>query len=330
LILLIDDGWFGQKHVLLFGDLLQLPPVREDPAFIHLSDDKIRKYLGSLSATNLWTTLFDYDELTINMRQQGDKSYCELLSRIRVGLLTKSDCEILEKRKISFKSEYFETRVNELCDFINNLPSDTVCLLPTCYMCDVLNAAMLSRIASKEILLIAEDTIDCIPYIKKRVTKVLTDNDDDNTRTAGLSKQITIKIGAKVMIRRNIDATLGLVNGTIATVISVVRDTTTDCIEKIKLLLPSGLEYFIERVSVKFQVMDRAYVIRKQFPLSLSYGITIHKSQGLSLQNAIIDIGNSVFSCGHVYVALSRVTSLDGLHLIILILRPYLLVKKLL
>jgi len=105
------------------------------------------------------------------MRQQGDGSYCELLSRIRVGLLTKSDCEILEKRKISFKGEYFETRVNELCDFISNLPCDTVCLLPTCYMCDVLNAAMLSRITSKEILLIAEDTIDCIPYIKKKSNK---------------------------------------------------------------------------------------------------------------------------------------------------------------
>jgi len=61
-------------------------------------------------------------------------------------------------------------------------------------------------------------------------------------------------------------------------------------------------------------VMDKAFVIRKQFPLSLSYGITIHKSQGLSLQNAIMDIGNSVFTCGQIYVALSRVTSLDGLH----------------
>jgi len=69
------------------------------------------------------------------------------------------------KRKISFKGESFETRLNELCDFINNLPSDTVCLLPTCHMCDVLNIAMLNRIVSKEILLIAEDIIDCVPYI---------------------------------------------------------------------------------------------------------------------------------------------------------------------
>lgn len=62
--------------------------------------------------------------------------------------------------------------------------------------------------------------------------------------------------------------------------------------------------------------MNRAYVTRKQFPLSLSYGITIHKSQGLSLKCAIMDIGNFIFNCGQVYVALSRVTSLDGLHLI--------------
>jgi len=74
--------------------------------------------------------------------------------------------------------------------------------------------------------------------------------------------------------------------------------------------------------------MDRAYVIRKQFPLSLSYGITVHKNQGLNLQNAIMDIGNSIFSCDEVYVALSRVTSLDGLYLINFDLHLYLLVKK--
>jgi len=55
--------------------------------------------------------------------------------------------------------------------------------------------------------------------------------------------------------------------------------------------------------------MDRAYVIRKQFLLSLSYGITIHKSQGLNLQNPIMDISNSIFSCGEVYIALSQITS---------------------
>jgi len=66
-----------------------------------------------------------------------------------------------------------------------------------------------------------------------------------------------------MMIKRNIDAILGLMNGTIAKVISVVRDPCTDYVEEIKLLLPSGLEYSIERVSVKFEMIDRAYVIKK-------------------------------------------------------------------
>lgn len=264
----------------------------------------------------MWATLFEYDELTINMRQQEDTSYRDLLSRIRIGLLTKSDSEVLENRKISFKSISFESTLHELCNFINDLPSDIVCLLPTCHTCDVLNTAMLNRISSEEILLIAEDTVECIPYVKKKILKLLSDNDDNNSRTAGLSKRITIKIGAKVMIRRNIDASLGLVNDTIGTVISIVKDTLTNNIKKIKLLLPSGMEFLIEKVNVKFELMDRAYVIRKQFPLTLSYGITIHKSQGLSLRNVIVDIGNSVFNCGQVYVALSRVTSIEGLHLI--------------
>jgi len=51
---------------------------------------------------------------------QRNSTYRELLSRIRVGLVTKSDCDILKKRKISFKGESFETRLNGLCDF--NLP----------------------------------------------------------------------------------------------------------------------------------------------------------------------------------------------------------------
>lgn len=65
------------------------------------------------------------------------------------------------------------------------------------------------------------------------------------------------------MIRRNIDATLSLVNGTIAKIISVVQDPSTGYVEQIKLLLPSGVEYSIERVNVKFEVVDRAFVIRK-------------------------------------------------------------------
>jgi len=76
-------GHFGSIFGDFFrksGDLLQLPPIHEDSPFVRLAE-KIHKYLSSLSAINLWTTLFDCDELTINMRQQRDGIY-ELLSRI--------------------------------------------------------------------------------------------------------------------------------------------------------------------------------------------------------------------------------------------------------
>ena len=58
------------------------------------------------------------------------------------------------------------------------------------------------------------------------------------------------------------------------------------------------------------------YIHRKQFPLILSYAITIHKCQGLSLDTAIIDLSTDVFGDGMVYLALSSVRTLNGLHLL--------------
>jgi len=88
-----EDGWFGQKYILLFGNLLQLSPVHKDPVFVQLSNDKINKYIGSLNAVNLWTTLFDYDKLTINMRQQRMRQNTTfgqtLLSIIHIDSVTK-------------------------------------------------------------------------------------------------------------------------------------------------------------------------------------------------------------------------------------------------
>jgi len=65
------------------------------------------------------------------------------------------------------------------------------------------------------------------------------------------------------MIRRNIYASLGLVNGII---ISIVQDKITDYIEKVKILFPTGMD-FIERVSVKFQVIDRVYKLNQVYKL---------------------------------------------------------------
>ena len=63
-------------------------------------------------------------------------------------------------------------------------------------------------------------------------------------------------------------------------------------------------------------IMKNFYVYRKQYPMILAYAVTIHKCQGLSLDCAIVDLSDKVFSVGMTHVALSRVRSLSGLHLI--------------
>jgi len=137
----------------------------------------------------------------------------------------------------------------------------------------------------------------------------------DSSRTAGLEKYIKIKLNCKVMIIRNIDVSLGLVNGTIGTVKQVINDGFSGIPIKIKITVKKR-EFEIDRVKGKFEVFPGAFIYKNQFPIILVYGITIHKSQGMSLECCIADIGNNIFSCGQTYVALSRVTSLNGLHLI--------------
>lgn len=86
-----QNGWFGKKHLVVFGDLLQLQPVREKSPFEKLSTTKINKLLGSLSMPNLCIERIIYDELTINMRQLNDSDFVEMLNIIRLGVATQKD-----------------------------------------------------------------------------------------------------------------------------------------------------------------------------------------------------------------------------------------------
>ena len=132
----------------------------------------------------------------------------------------------------------------------------------------------------------------------------------DSNLTAGLEAVLYLAVGARVMLRRNIDTTNGLVNGACGTVTAVGKKAVTvrfDHDEK---------EHAVEKVKSRFFVIKNFSVYRKQFPLVLAYAVTIHKSQGLSLDCAILDLSDNVFSPGMAYVALSRVRTLSGVHLI--------------
>ena len=119
------------------------------------------------------------------------------------------------------------------------------------------------------------------------------------------------------MLWHNIDVTLGLVNRAIGTVHSVQRCIDhANKVDTITITFSNNQEHCLKRVNSKFEIFDKAYVIRSQFPITTAYAITIHKSQGLTLDHVLTDIGNTIFTCGQAYVALSRVKSIEGLHII--------------
>ena len=118
--------------------------------------------------------------------------------------------------------------------------------------------------------------------------------------TAGLERTLRVAEGVRVMLRRNICTKSGLVNSSLGTVAKVKSKQLMVKFDH----LPEPVE--INRVRSKFQVLKKFYVYRTQYPLILAYAVTIHKCQGLSLNCAIIDLSNNVFSSGMAYVALSR------------------------
>ena len=300
------NDWFGSMNVLFVGDLLQLPPVNGAPVFEQLHTKAILTRLGCMSSVNIWKETVVYDELTVNERQKEDAHYSELLNEIRLGVLTDDAKATLQERLI-------HTSVVDKFEELQSQGRSPVCLFPTRKACRKFNCEMLSRLSAETIEIPCVDDVDETAGPRKwnqKAAEQLEKLNQDCNMTAGLEAVLRIAIGARVMLRRNIDTAHGLVNGAIGTVTSISAQYVTIKFDH------NGQTTKIAKVKSKFQVMKTFYVFRKQFPLILAYAVTIHKCQGLSLDCAIIDLSEEVFSPGMAYVALSRVRSLSGLHLI--------------
>ncbi|CAH0382899.1 unnamed protein product [Bemisia tabaci] len=312
-----DRAPMGGLNIFTTGDLLQLSPVKGRPVYMNLTTQQRQKHFNSLCSINLWTEYFtDYDELQINMRQRTDPSFCELLANTRLGYCSEEDLKTLRSRQISFKNPDPDNRLKEVARFVvEQQGHNAICCLPVLDMCRALNESILStHISSEEVLLIAEDSIECKLTERNRAQKRLRDLEEDCSRTAGLEKVIVVKEGAKIILKKNLDMTKKFVNGATGTLLTIKYDLNK---RPSSLLLQMDLGILeLEPDSKKFELITGVYVHRKQFPIAVAYGISIHKSQGLSLDSCTTDIGNRIFTCGQSYVALSRVKTLEGLHII--------------
>ena len=126
-------------------------------------------------------------------------------------------------------------------------------------------------------------------WSKKEAEKLEKLNQDSNL-TTGLEAVLYLAVGVRVMLCRNIDITNGLVNGACGTVNAVGKKAVT-----VKFGHDEK-EHAVEKVKSRFFVMKKLSVCRKQFPLVLAYAVTVHKSQGLSLNCAILDLSDNVFN----------------------------------
>ena len=275
---------FGGVHVLACGDLFQLPPIiKESEERIIYEKYESVYFFDSHSFKEM--DEIHYFELTESFRQEEDQKFCELLNNIRIG-------HDLESTINQINSNCFDPTLES--DFFMTLTSRKK-------RAEELNEYKLGNIEGQE------------EIIKSKESGDLNENDLPAPR------ELKIKVGANVMFIKN-DPEGRWVNGTLGTV--------SECLDKKKKHIKIKINNKTHKVEreewnkVRFtydddsdEVLEEVVSSFKQFPIKLGWAVTIHKSQGLTLESCSVDLGSGAFATGQAYVALSRCKNLNSLHL---------------
>ena len=220
------------------------------------------------------SSLFEVSVLTENMRINSDIPFDILLQKLRLGVLT--DFALIEKMKNNtFDGDVLPTKlfsINKDVETVNNY-----------------ELGELLKDGKESISYKIQYSSN--PIKLKESTKYTSDNK--------ISEFLTICIGAQVMVTRNIDFDSQIVNGTRGIVVSLNTLFIT-----IKLI--NGTLYNVGYFHVKPLDELTKNLDFKYLPLSLSWAISIHKSQGATIDLLEIDLGESIFAAGQMYVAISR------------------------
>ena len=272
---------FGGVRLAMFGDLHQLPPVIDEAEVAsHLETEHGGPFFFSVAALREGTGT-GLIELTQVFRQK-DESLIRVLNRVRDGDADEDDLAILNER------------VHPIRTLAEGEPY--VILTPTNAAARRINVAYLQA----------------LPGAAQEFQAGVTG--DFNESAQPTEANLILKPGAKVMLLRN-DSDRRWVNGTIARVTRLEADRVWVDVD--------GKEHEIERVAwenrryafdtTQEKIVETVAGTFRQFPLRLAWALTIHKSQGLTLDKVYIDLGRGTFAHGQAYVALSRCRTLEGL-----------------
>ena len=311
---------FGGLQLVLVGDFLQLPPVNKERHPSPLAN----KYVFQ---TTSWASLkLQLVKLDTCFRQSEDEEWKKILDGIRIGELTEENCKKLRERSAEASSSSFTSKPLKL-------PDNLTKLLGRRSRVQEINTNELTKIESPAKFFNGTTT----EHGGGRGGRKNNDSLHTDKSTFAVDEFIQLKKGALVILCANLDVNSGLCNGSKGKVIGFTDDknnTNSDdsddqeeeekndkkkkgkpthvrCYPIVQFF--NGIIMTIEEYTWKIFEGKTHVLSFTQIPLILSYAITIHKCQGLTLDKALVEM--NFFENGHAYVALSRVRKLDDLFL---------------
>ena len=287
---------FGGIQVIFSGDFYQLPPVgdKDDPdtsRFCFESDN--------------WNSVFhrDCQIQLVKIFRQSDNSYSTILNQIREGIIKKKTNELL--------LSYVDRQKPE------SLLVQPTKLYPIRAQVDSINMNQMKSLNGDVKEYSISFVLDLEMTKEERFMRTqFSENEikfelDYMSNSIVCDKTLHFKLGAQVMCIINIKGTDGsdmLCNGS--------QGIITDFCEITNAPIVKFNNGFTKVMTKHVWVSDKIPGIGvSQIPLILAWALTIHKSQGATMDAAEIDVGSGIFECGQTYVALSRVKSLEGLYL---------------
>jgi ATP-dependent DNA helicase PIF1 len=329
---IVETKPYGGIQLIFCGDFYQLPPIGS-------AGNPLSK--NFCFESELWDDTFDVQMILDKSFRQKDELFLNILNEIRNNELSKHSIYKLKQRLL------------ENC--ADSMPSDVkpVSILPTKAQVNKINTFEMLQLGDEvethhyyfqEVMdvdyvrgLYDKDELDLIEFRttinKKNESDVINEFKRLKTNTI-YDDTLTLKVGAQVMCIFNLDLENGVCNGSTGIIKEFIcHRNYFDTIlskksisEKINIHNSENRDVYMPvvefsngyRMIIKPQHITSDQIIGAvlfQIPLILAWGITTHKSQGATLDTALINIGSRVFSAGQAYVAMSRVRSLDGLYL---------------